>query len=168
MKERKSEVGRDPEGLWHQSFFSSSVSSSDCAPFCMSFSSVEDEEGRTSCSPSSVFLLVLSCTNSWISSGSRRNLSWYSWSRSFWSCGHTSEHLSSSLHQKWPLMHHSKSKSFLFWLAAIILCILKTEHLLKLVFERFNFNGHICTSVKAIISSETLSVHSQWGNMEVN
>lgn len=76
-----------------QSFFSSSVSSSDCAPFCMSFSSVE-EEGRTSCSTSSVFLLVLSCTNSWISNGSRRNLSWYSWSRSFWSCEHRAKYYS--------------------------------------------------------------------------
>ncbi len=53
MKERKKWSGKRSWSFRHQSFFSSSVSSSDC----VSFSSVEEEEGRTSCSLSSVLSL---------------------------------------------------------------------------------------------------------------
>lgn len=60
----------------------SSVSSSDCDALWLSFSDVE-EAASFPCRPSSLSLaLLLSWTNSWISTGSRRNLSWYSWSRS--------------------------------------------------------------------------------------
>ncbi|TNN34003.1 hypothetical protein EYF80_055835 [Liparis tanakae] len=56
----------------------SSVSSSECDALWPSFS----EATRF---PWPSLDLPLSCTNSWISTGSRRNLSWYSWSRSLWS-----------------------------------------------------------------------------------
>lgn len=66
---------------------SSSASSSDWPDLWFRFSAV-DEVLRQLGSHSLLSLpLALSWTNSWISSGSRRNLSWYSWSSSFWSCG---------------------------------------------------------------------------------